>query len=421
LTNQFLYSNFYTEAKKFVNVLIFMKKIIGNKKIILSYVFFQLFIFHVVQFIIGPLIPLISRDLGVSLETIGITVSLSVLGLFLSAFLSGSIIERFGYRPALNISLIFSFIGCLGVYFSLNHISFILFYLILQISAGIIIGCTISLTGYISGRNRGTNLVGVMIGAAMANLISPLIISLTLLKGLNWRSLFLFLVVPLLALSVLFIFLKIPETAKKFISIKQIFRSNKRILSNGSMIIYSLLIFFNVAVIYTFYTWFTLYFSTMETNIIKSSFYLSFFGLALVLGGVLKIQILKILNEINILLITLFASLVFMGAIYYSNNLYFMILFVFLFGLSISSNGMLIISLGLKVYKKYDKTISGNLLAASYLGVICFQYLVGYFSEHYTSNSVIYINMVILFISLVIVIYIKFFKMKIIKTFSERY
>ncbi len=389
-----------------------MKKITGSKKIILSYVFFQLFIFHVVQYIIGPLIPLISKDLGVSLEIIGITVSLSTLGLFLSAFLSGSIIERFGYRLVLNISLVFSLIGCLGVYFSLDHISFILFYLILQISAGIIIGCTISLTGYISDINRGTNLVGVMIGAAMANLISPLIISLTLLKGLNWRSLFLFLVVPVLVLFVLFFFLKIPETVKKLNSIKQIFKSNKRILSNGSMIIYSILIFFNVAVVFTFYTWFTLYFSALESNIIKSSFYLSFFGLALVLGGVMKIQILKILNEINILFITLITSLVFIGAIYYSNNLYFMILFVFLFGLSISSNGMLIISLGLKVYKKYNKTISGNLLAASYLGVICFQYLVGYFSEHYTSNSVIYINMIILFISLAIVIYIKFFKIK---------
>jgi predicted MFS family arabinose efflux permease len=46
-------------------------------------------------------------------------------------------------------------------------------------------------------------------------------------------------------------------------------------------------------------------------------------------------------------------------------------------------------------------------MAASYLGVMFFQYLTGYLSENYTSGSVIYINVCLVLLSLIIVIFIK--------------
>jgi predicted MFS family arabinose efflux permease len=380
---------------------------LNNKKVILPYIFFQLLILHIVQFVIGPLIPLISEDLGVGLDIIGIVISMGVLGLFVSAFLSGNIIDIYGFKNILYISLVFSFACSLGIYFSAGHISFIIFYLILQFASGIIIGCTISLTGYISPDNRGRNLIIVMIGGASANLVSPLIVTFSLLRNTGWRVIFLFIAVFLLILSIILFFIKIPRPPRQQKGIWQIIRSDKKILLNGLIITYSILMFFNIAVIFTFYTWFTLYFSSFGISISRSSLYLSLFGLALVLGSVIKIQILKIKAEADLLFYSLIISLASILAINFSKALVMSVILVFLFGLSISSNGMIIISMGVKVFKKYNKNVAGFLMAASYLGVMFFQYLTGYLSENYTSGSVIYINVCLVLLSLIIVIFIK--------------
>jgi MFS transporter, DHA1 family, purine base/nucleoside efflux pump len=395
-----------------------MFEISKKNKLILSYVFIQLFVFHVAQYLIGPLIPLISKDLDVSLDILGTVVSLSMIGLIISSFLSGNIIERFGYKSILVVSLFLGLISCFGIFFSKNIIIFIIFYILLQTIAGIIIGCSISLTGYISGDNKTINLIVVMIGAAMSNFISPLIVSFTLLKDINWRLLFFYLIVPQLLLLIWLFFLRSPESIKKIKNLKCLFKSNRRILSNGLIIVDSFLVFFNMAVIFTFYTWFTLYFDAMGIRIIISSFYLSVFGLSLVMGSILKIYLLKVLSEINLLIISLVASIVFLVALYLSNNLFLIVLFVFLFGLSVCSNNMIVMSLGMKVFEKYEKTVSGFLLGASFLGVMVFQYLVGFFSEYYSSNSVIYIDMILLTISISLVIFLKFIEIK--KSYPRR-
>jgi len=74
------------------------------------------------------------------------------------------------------------------------------------------------------------------------------------------------------------------------------------------------------------------------------------------------------------------------------------IILICLFGINICGIFSIIYSLGLDVGIKYTNTASGLIYASSYLGIIIFQFLSGYCSEHYSKNSILYIDLALIFI-----------------------
>ena len=76
-----------------------MKKTIGSKIII--YAFFIKFVLFTGKGIISPLIPLISKELGVGLDYIGSIISLSVIALFFVSLTTGNLIEVIGLKKVI--------------------------------------------------------------------------------------------------------------------------------------------------------------------------------------------------------------------------------------------------------------------------------------------------------------------------------
>ncbi|MDD5601219.1 MAG: hypothetical protein PHC87_05675, partial [Actinomycetota bacterium] len=66
-------------------------------------------------------------------------------------------------------------------------------------------------------------------------------------------------------------------------------------------------------------------------------------------------------------------------------------------------NFSLTFSMGLNVGTQFANVVSGLVHAASNLGVIVFQFLIGYLSESISKNSVLYIDLTLLFFLTIII------------------
>src|SRR5450830_1797665 len=157
--------------------------------------------------IFSPLIPLIASDLKVGLEYIGTAISLSTIGLLIIALLIGNLIDILGFKKVIILGLILTLLGEIGLFFSHSYLIFIISYFILSSGLGIIDISTLSLVGYFSYENRLKNILKTSIMASIGSIIAPLLISLILKIRLSWQFLYLYLVIPQVAMSIMLIFI----------------------------------------------------------------------------------------------------------------------------------------------------------------------------------------------------------------------
>ena len=208
----------------------------NNKILVFS--FFRLFITGISFALIGPLIPIISKDLNVGLDYIGSALSLSVFGLLITALITGNLIEAFGYKKIIFIGSLLNIFGCLGLYFSYNYIVFLISYFLLQIGTGIATFSIFSLVGnYYSDKKTGS-LIKAVIGNSLAYVVSPLLASIVLNMGLSWRFFYIYILAAQIILLVWLILLKIPKSIKVKRDIKSLFSINKKIYSNPNFILF---------------------------------------------------------------------------------------------------------------------------------------------------------------------------------------
>jgi len=99
-------------------------------------------------------------------------------------------------------------------------------------------------------------------------------------------------------------------------------------------------------------------------------------------------------------------SFVFLLMVLFFDNLILKNIFIFLFGISISGLFPIALSLGIGKGQKSINYSSGFLSASPYIGVIILQYLNGYFLEFHSANSILYVNLILIFIFLSIIILI---------------
>ena len=359
--------------------------------------------------IFSPLIPLIASDLKVGLEYIGTAISLSTIGLLIIALLIGNLIDILGFKKVIILGLILTLLGEIGLFFSHSYLIFIISYFILSSGLGIIDISTLSLVGYFSYENRLKNILKTSIMASIGSIIAPLLISLILKIRLSWQFLYLYLVIPQVAMSIMLIFIKIPEKNRTRRSLKAIFQNNQIIFKKPFFLLYCFSLLMYGSLMATFSTWFTTYFTGLNIGLNLSSIFLSIYMLSLLLGMVIKNYLVSFIREKKLLVICLFLSLVFFVFILFINIIVIKIILIFLFGLSICGIFSIIYSLSLDVGAEHVNTASSLIFFFNYLGIIIFQFLSGYLSEHFSKNSILYIDVVLLFLLFIasIIIYNK--------------
>jgi len=351
-----------------------------EKNKILVFSFFRLFITGVACTLVGPLIPIISGDLNVGLDYMGSVLSLSVFGLFITALATGNLIEVFGYKRIIFLGSLLNIFGCLGLCFSYHHIIFLIAYFLLQVGAGIVGFSVFSLVGrHHSGRKTGS-LIKVVIGNSMSIIISPLLASAVLSTGLNWRFLYIYISTAQIILLIWLLLLKIPKGAKVKRGLKSLFSINKKISSSPY------------------------YFSNLNIDINISSLFLASYGLAAVTGMLIKNKVVKHVSEKRVLLFSAIVSFAALTGVLFSSDLILKNILIFLFGAAIAGNFTITYSIGTDLHPEYANFTSGFLIASANLGVMVFQYLGGYFSEHFSKSSVMYMDILLAFVFLVFVL-----------------
>jgi predicted MFS family arabinose efflux permease len=312
----------------------FRKRIRDNK--ILIYAFFQVLILSAARNIIAPLIPIISGELAVGLDSIGSVIALSVFGLFFVSLITGNLIEVIGLKKVLFIGLGINFTGSLLLYFSHTFSIFIIAYFLTELGLGMLIIGNLSIVGTLYPKNKTASLIKINIGHTTALIIAPLIVSLSLFIRVDWRYYYIFNLIPLLVLTIVLWKIKIPRISRVETSLRNLFSTNKRIITDPAFMICGIIIFFYASIMNTFFVWFTSYFKSINIDINISSLFLSIFGVSIFIGMLLRNKLIKHFKKKRILLFSFIISFLFLIGVLFTDNLIAKNILIALFGISIA-------------------------------------------------------------------------------------
>jgi len=384
---------------------------VATKKVLI-YSLAQRMVLGISGGLVGPLIPIIAKDLNIGLDKIGATISFSILAILLTAIVLNNFIDNLGFKKVLIAGLVFLSSGALGIFLSKTFIFFIVFYFIYQLGIGILSITIFSIIGGVLFEEKSRRIMQTSIYYSMGVIIAPLLVSLFIGVKLNWQLIFLSLVIIQIMLGIFLISIKIPKIIKPKKNIKNLFSIDKKIIFNSFFIIIGFMIFLYSAVVDTFFTWFTSYFESLNIEVFKSSLFLALYSMSLFIGVIIKNQLIRKVEEKKLLMWGILLSFVFMILIFFIRNLIIKNIMLFFYGICITANFSFMVILSLNLGSKYASSIAAYTHAAAYLGSIIFQYVSGFMSEHFSKNSVFYIDISLLFIIFILAIVINNKKMK---------
>jgi MFS transporter, NNP family, nitrate/nitrite transporter len=379
-----------------------------KKTKIFLYAFFQILLLFMARYLIAPLIPLISDELGVGLDFIGSAISLSVFAIFFASLTAGNLIEVIGLKNVLFIGLLINLTGSVLLFFSNTFSMFIIAYFIIQLGLGILVVCNLSIVGTFYPGSKASSLLKINLGGTAAFILAPLLVSLILYIKVDWRYYYIVHPVLIILLGLALWKIDIPGRFSVETNFKKLFSANKKIITNPAFALCMVIIFFYVSVTNTFFVWFTSYFESLDINLNISSLFLSIYGLAIFLGMIVRNQLIKHFKRKKILLFGFIISFFLLIAVLFTGNLIAKNIFIFLFGISIAGNFTITFSISSDIFPGYTNSASGFIVAFANLGIMIFQYLSGYMSEYYSKNSVLYINIAILFILIIATAFLNF-------------
>jgi len=260
-----------------------------------------------------------------------------VISKFIATMITGNLVEIFGYKTVYFIGLIFSFLGIIGLYFSYSYTIFLFAFFSLELGIGVAHVSTLSLVGNYYFKDKTNHLIKLALGNGIALIISPLLASIILVTNLDWRCIYIFLLIPQGILIIFLFFLKIPVSIKKNDSLRSLFGVSKKILVNPYFIICAVIIILYATVKDTFFTWFTSYFTFLNIEVSMSSLILSGYGITTFAGMILKNILIRRLNERKVLLYGIIISFISLTGLLFVDNLIIKIILIMLFGFGLAA------------------------------------------------------------------------------------
>lgn len=384
---------------------------VATKKVLI-YSLAQRMVLGVATGLVGPLIPIIAKDLNIGLDKIGAAISFSILAILITAIVLNNFIDNLGFKKVLIAGLVFLSSGALGIFLSKTFIFFIVFYFIYQLGIGILSITIYSIIGGVLFEEKSRRIMQTSIYYSIGSIIAPLLVSFFVGVKLNWQLIFLSLVIIQIILGIFLISIKIPKIIKPQKNIKNLFSIDKKIIFNSFFIIIGFMIFLYSAVMDTFFTWFTSYFESLNIQVFASSLFLALYAMSMFIGLIIKNHLIRKMEEKKLLMWGILLSFVFLLFIFFTRNLIIKNIMLFFYGICITGNFSFMVILSLNLGSKYASSIAAYTHAAAYLGSIIFQYVSGFMSEHFSKNSVFYIDMSLLFIIFILAIVINNKKMK---------
>jgi len=374
----------------------------AGRKLFLLF-FIQLFLLGLGGSVVGPLIPILADSFKVNLDIVGSTLSLNAFGLLLASLFSGILSERFGKRNIFTLGSILFTVSFLSLYFSSNFIYFTLSYIIFGISWGTIVVNSVSIISDIFQLNRSKIIIRLNIGFLTGAFFAPILVSGILFLNISLRYIFLSVALINLFLFILILSFK-PEgfdnkkSEENFISLLSI---NRKFLSNLIIVLCGIISFLHFGLGFSFGTWFTTYFKSLDVPVTIGSLLLSLNLLIFCIGMFVQSSLVSKFNEKKLIQFFSILAFAFLLTSFFLDQLILKIIFILLFNFSFSGIAAISLSIGIKQSPRYSGSITSIINSFGFAGVIIFQYTAGYLSENFSVGGIFYTSLIALFLLII--------------------
>ena len=273
-----------------------------NKKKIIILAFTIMFMNGVVNNIRGQVGPYIMDDFGLNYSRLGFLLSFISIGSMLVFFSSGKLIEKFGLIKILFYGVIYNSLALGAVYASVNYYTLLasFFFLGTGITLLNIVAVNLTSISYSKKRGKMINLLHLFYGAG--GIIAPYFVTSVLKLGFSWNYSFLFSISLLIIIFFEFNSASLPDIES---SSKKIMKTTSELLKDKKVILFSLIVFFQVGVEFSIVTWLAPFLRDAQSRSdLTVSFYLSLFFISFTAGRFLASIIVEKIGYYNFLIIT---------------------------------------------------------------------------------------------------------------------
>lgn len=369
---------------------------------------------------IDPLIPIISRELSIGYDRIGLILLTGYVFSLISTLITGILCDKVNLKKVILAGLAILFLGFLIFGFKISVIIFIISLILQKSGYGSIDSSMHSVVAKVYHNMHAPIFIKIDIMFYIGAIISPLLISFLLFFNISYRYVF-FLFAAVITILAFLLFLNLKKIDIKKIIMENQNRSEteessgisvKKKRLNAIIILSCLVMFFSMGSLAGTSSWFTTYLSTFNISVAYGSIGLSAMWGVSVLSLIGILKIFKKTNEITLLISGGVLGVIFISVAALSTNIIIKLVFLLLHAGCYSCFFSMLTSIATYEAHKSKGYVLGLIITCAFSGSIIFQPVLGYFAQYLGSGSIIYVLITGYFISLVFLILLFYFLKK---------
>lgn len=329
--------------------------------------------------LLGPSVPAIIADLGISYSQAGLFFTLLSLGSVFGTSV-GAMASDYVNRKAIYAGFAGVFaVGLVSMGFVPGYIAICIVIFLFSLFGSPIgaIGQSAMLDMF--PEKRGQYLSIQTFFAALGSFVAPLIVALNVILRLNWRWSFIETAGLVCICLFAMLFVKIPNSAANTDRVPI-----KTIIRNPNIIIAAILIFFSVALDLGFSYWLAEYFKTeLQVSLRLSSAIVSIYLIGVIAGRLSASRLIRHFPSKNVMGAGLGLGFVSLIVFIFVPVVPIKVVFACLYGLGIAPVFPLVMAKGAEEYPRQPGAVTGVLFACMSLGGMVFPLLLGVLATHF--------------------------------------
>ena len=348
--------------------------------------------------VVDPLIPIISEEIGVGFDEIGIDLFIGSVAALIANFIAGRLSDRVDIKKLVLFGLLLLFLGYVifGAY--LNYAIFIIVIIFLRVGFGIIDTSVHSFSSKLFKKNISQIFLKLDIAWYRGAVLGPLIISGILY--FEFRPIYIFFVFAFIYVIFIFIFYKICPDREAggivFSRNKDIPESHKRglkVLKDPAIIMISLVLFIFLGSLMGLTTWLTTYFLGLGIRVAYGSAILSIYWLFSIIGTIITTKFVSKYKEVNVLFYGCLGGIIFLAVFSFTPFIYIKIAALALQAICFAPIFSLATAIAARRDSKNSGTVLGFTIAFAFAGSIVLQPIYGYVTEYFGKEYIVYVSL----------------------------
>ncbi len=363
-----------------------------------------LFLFGMTLITLGSILPLLSIKFESQGLNKGILVSILPIGILAGSLIFGPIVDRYGYKLLLIISVLMSAVSLEGLAFTQSLTLLYICIFFIGVGGGIINGGTSALVSDISAENKGANLslLGVFFGIGALGM--PLLLG-ALSKQFQYTAILVavgfFMLIPVIFF--IFILFPIPKQAQGFP-----LKEGAKLLKEPALLLTGFFLFFQSGVESLSNNWTTTFLQHKIKITNEAALYaLSFSVVGLTVARLLLGSLLKKISSFAVMLASLMlviaGNLILMNT--WSYNISFAALIITGFGLA--AGFPVILGYIGQMYANLSGTAFSIALVIALTGNTLINYFFGFIADKYSINYLPLVIIVCIICMIILLLLIK--------------